>query len=179
MARIQTTPSPLPARCGILGKLHDGWASISIRFRMPKMILVAFDGSTQSEQALRTGIEWGALCGGEVHVIFVEELKGSILGMVKSSREEKVWDRLSTTFQKERRKIERRVAEIAVEDSLTIHTHTAMGDPREEILRYARFLNADLIVVGSRGRGTVERLLLGSVSSYVAGNSTVPTLIVP
>src|SRR5262249_11319872 len=41
------------------------------------------------------------------------------------------------------------------------------GDPREVILAEAERLNADSIFVGARGVGRMERLLLGSVSSYV------------
>ena len=146
---------------------------------MPKTILVAFDGSKPSERALRTGLEWGKICRGEVHAIFVTEVKGFLSEVLKSRGKGKVWDTMSTTFQTERLKIERQVANIASEDALTVYTHTTIGDPREEILRYAGLLGADLIVVGSRGRGTVERLLLGSVSSYVAANNSAPTLIVP
>jgi nucleotide-binding universal stress UspA family protein len=41
------------------------------------------------------------------------------------------------------------------------------GDPREEIVRLADTWAADLVVMGTRGLGTVERLVLGSVSAAV------------
>jgi nucleotide-binding universal stress UspA family protein len=52
------------------------------------------------------------------------------------------------------------------------------GSPHEEILRVGREVHADLIVVGRRGLGRVERVLLGSISERVAGFADCPVLIV-
>jgi nucleotide-binding universal stress UspA family protein len=41
------------------------------------------------------------------------------------------------------------------------------GSPKHTILEEAEAFNADLIVLGSHGRGRVERFLLGSVSLAV------------
>lgn len=51
------------------------------------------------------------------------------------------------------------------------------GEPGEAIVDAARSESADLIVVGSRGRGTVGRLLLGSVSEHVVSNARCPVLV--
>lgn len=51
------------------------------------------------------------------------------------------------------------------------------GDPRA-VLRTAG-AGADLVVVGSRGHGLLDRLLLGSVASALAHHPTVPTIVVP
>jgi nucleotide-binding universal stress UspA family protein len=53
------------------------------------------------------------------------------------------------------------------------------GDPGRLLCTLASELNVDVIVVGSRGLGAVKRLLLGSVSSYVAHNAPCAVLIVP
>ncbi len=53
------------------------------------------------------------------------------------------------------------------------------GDAADEIVRYAAEIGADTIVLGSRGRGRVVGLLLGSVSQKVANHAPQMTLIVP
>lgn len=51
------------------------------------------------------------------------------------------------------------------------------GDPRA-VLRTVSD-EADLLVVGSRGHGVLDRLLLGSVASALVHHPTVPTIVVP
>lgn len=57
-----------------------------------------------------------------------------------------------------------------------IKTIIRQGHPAEEILKAAREVKADLIVVGSRGKRTT-RLFMGSVSREVAHNADVPVMI--
>ena len=52
------------------------------------------------------------------------------------------------------------------------------GDPGESIIEAARAESADMIVVGSHGRGTVGRFLIGSVSDHVVRNAPCPVLVV-
>lgn len=52
------------------------------------------------------------------------------------------------------------------------------GDPAQEILRVAKALSADLIVLGSRGLGTIRGLLMGSVSHKVMNLSECPCMTV-
>lgn len=51
------------------------------------------------------------------------------------------------------------------------------GDPRSVL--GAASDGADLLVIGARGHGVLERLLLGSVASALAHHPTVPTIVVP
>jgi len=52
------------------------------------------------------------------------------------------------------------------------------GDPGEAIVNAAEAEDVDLIVVGSHGRGPVERFLLGSVSDFVVRHAGCPVLVV-
>jgi nucleotide-binding universal stress UspA family protein len=52
------------------------------------------------------------------------------------------------------------------------------GSPGPTLCESAERLSADVIVVGSRGRGAIKRALLGSVSTYVVHNAPCPVLVV-
>jgi nucleotide-binding universal stress UspA family protein len=53
------------------------------------------------------------------------------------------------------------------------------GDPAEAILDASHSEDADVIVLGSRPRLNVRRLILGSVSSEVARRATCDVVVVP
>ena len=54
----------------------------------------------------------------------------------------------------------------------------SVGDPADEILKAAKQLRAELIVIGARSLGPVKRLVLGSVSTKVMHESDCDVLIV-
>ncbi|XP_061174115.1 universal stress protein YxiE-like [Saccostrea echinata] len=51
------------------------------------------------------------------------------------------------------------------------------GKPESAIISKAEELNASLIVMGSRGLGTIRRTILGSVSEFVLHHSHIPVMI--
>lgn len=53
-----------------------------------------------------------------------------------------------------------------------------VGDPGEQIVAAAEAEGADLVVVGSHGRGAVERFFIGSVSDHVVRHAHCPVLVV-
>jgi nucleotide-binding universal stress UspA family protein len=59
-----------------------------------------------------------------------------------------------------------------------VSTRSSTGDPAEEIVALAKELEADLIVIGSRGHGRVAGLLLGSVAQKVLAHAACPVLVV-
>jgi nucleotide-binding universal stress UspA family protein len=68
----------------------------------------------------------------------------------------------------------------AVPDSVraycTVDTVLATGKPYREILRIAGEQQADLIVIGSHGRGAIDRLLFGSTAQHLVRHATCPVL---
>ena len=53
------------------------------------------------------------------------------------------------------------------------------GTPASKIIEVAKEWPADLVVMGSHGRGKIEGLLLGSVSQAVLHHAPCPVLVVP
>jgi nucleotide-binding universal stress UspA family protein len=61
--------------------------------------------------------------------------------------------------------------------SAPIVTRVVQGHPAQVLLDAAR--GADLLVVGSRGHGTLAGMLLGSVSQHCVQHSPCPVVVVP
>jgi nucleotide-binding universal stress UspA family protein len=59
-----------------------------------------------------------------------------------------------------------------------VRFETGYGPPAQVICETAEAMGADLIVVGSHGRGAVDRLLVGSVSHGVLNRAKQPVLVV-
>ncbi len=63
-------------------------------------------------------------------------------------------------------------------DEVSVKAVVKRGAPHETIVEYADEIGADVIVMGTHGRGGVERLLLGSVTEKVVRTARVPVLTV-
>jgi Universal stress protein UspA and related nucleotide-binding proteins len=61
----------------------------------------------------------------------------------------------------------------------TIHTLTKEGDFAELILKTAKEIHADIIILGSHSRKWLENIVMGSVTEKVLHHSTLPLLIIP
>ena len=126
---------------------------------------VGFDGSPESEIALRTAREFAAMYSGAIKAIRVVSLE--------EVRDDKpIPPDWSSAIEE---LIERHSEELAqfngVEGAVTY------GGPREGLIQAANDL--DLLIVGSRGYGPIGRLFQGSVSRYLVGRVTCPLLVLP
>lgn len=54
-----------------------------------------------------------------------------------------------------------------------------VAEPAAAIVRHARAARVDMVVMGTRGRGAIEGLLLGSVARKVVAGAGVPVAVVP
>jgi nucleotide-binding universal stress UspA family protein len=54
-----------------------------------------------------------------------------------------------------------------------------VGDPAEELARLAADAQAAMVVLGTRGRGSIRSSVLGSVSRALTCNSTAPVVVCP
>lgn len=61
----------------------------------------------------------------------------------------------------------------------TIDTVVEEGDSAESILKTAKKIHADVIVIGTHSRKWLENILLGSITEKVLRNSTIPLFIIP
>jgi nucleotide-binding universal stress UspA family protein len=66
----------------------------------------------------------------------------------------------------------------AADDEIRLESRLVEGDPVAAILREADLVQCDLIVMGTRGRSEVSRVLAGSVAEAVARRARCPVLTV-
>ena len=142
-------------------------------------VLLAVDGSKESHLATRAAVEVAGTAGSELHVLSVLETAQLLPQMPYTGPE--AWETIGTFEEAEQhtRRLLSGVSErVEAEGSLVKESHLALGKPEKEIVRLAGELDAELVVLGSRGLGAVGRVLLGSVSDSVVRHAHCSVLVV-
>ena len=134
-------------------------------------ILLAVDGSDHSLKAAKVAGDLARLSGGTLHVVTAYDELPHYLGEPNLSKaiaeRTQVAEKILTATLEE-------IGEIPGEcDSEYLE-----GSPAETILREAETHNADLIIMGTRGRGEMRSLLLGSQSHKVLSEASCPVMLV-
>jgi nucleotide-binding universal stress UspA family protein len=140
-------------------------------------ILVALDGSDVSQRALIETIDLAKLMNARMQVICVIETVTSAL----NSRDRPIGMdtfELYTLLEKEGKDVLDEAEKYCADTGIAVTAHLRQGDAGTEIISLSEQDNCDLIVVGSRGKSGINRLFLGSVSSYVVKNNRVTTMVV-
>lgn len=143
---------------------------------MFRKLLLPTDGSDPSIAAADIAIEIARLEKVPLHAVFV--IEPYAFGNAVETRPVEPADydeqaRKGATFAFERIVQAASAQGVHCETSITEHAQAAVG-----IVETAASIGADLIVMGSRGRGGMARLVLGSVAAKVLELSRVPVLIV-
>jgi nucleotide-binding universal stress UspA family protein len=134
-------------------------------------ILVATDGSEPSAQALEVAIDLAKQSGAALAVISVRPPRAAGRGGTGAPM-----------LEVEEFEGPAHIAGAAVQQArdagVTATPHEAHGDVVDCIVAAATTLGADLLVVGSRGKGPISGAVLGSVSHALVRRSPVPVTIV-
>jgi len=140
-----------------------------------RKILVGYDGSDASKRAVMRAVSLARSLGAKITIATVLPPPVVFLGelMVPESID------MKSLEEPAKRELEKLVTEVKETSGVEADYAILMGDPAEELVSYAEENDYDLIVVGRRGRGGLERLILGSVSSKVVSISkNVDVLVV-
>jgi nucleotide-binding universal stress UspA family protein len=138
-----------------------------------KKILIATDGSASAREAIEFGLELAEEHAAEVtfvHVVPVLDRSFADGIGVPAAIPHQI-DEL------DRKPLEDALA-LAAEQDVDAKAELLAGLPVDEIVACADSLDADLIVVGSRGRGAFATALLGSISRGVLHEARRPVLVV-
>jgi nucleotide-binding universal stress UspA family protein len=139
-------------------------------------LLVAVDGSEHAERALAEAVDFAKDTGAALTIsTVVPDLSTWALGGPFAAPLDfvAVHKDMVTAYQ------EMLDAALArVPDELNPQTVLLQGRPAQALLEQVRSGGHDLVVIGSRGRGGVKAMVLGSVSQEVLHGSSVPVLVV-
>lgn len=141
------------------------------------VVLVPVDFSDPSRRAMAWAFDYGQRAPCDIHLLHVVERHFTLRDLVDPSAERLKVElaEVSEAAQQELEAMAPKSEDRALLGEL--HHHVAVGRPAEEILRLARELDADLIVMGTHGlSGAVERLFVGSVAQKVV--RTAPCTVV-
>jgi nucleotide-binding universal stress UspA family protein len=139
----------------------------------PMRVLLALDDSQQSEEAVRAVSERPWPAGTQVRVMTVLEPG---IPPPPSMAEIMLESRSADTVQQNERQAAEHLTRKAAESLTTVQGESVVreGDPSSVIVEEAAQWPADLIVMGSSGKGGLKRLFLGSVSKRSLRRRLVP-----
>ncbi|MFP8952092.1 universal stress protein [Natrialbaceae archaeon A-arb3/5] len=135
-------------------------------------ILVPTDGSAEGERALTYAFELAQTHNATIHALYVVNPSG--YGGLPM---ETAWEGINDALRDEGETAVERVEELSPED-VPVETTVLDGSPSQTIVEEATLDGCDLIVMGTHGRGGIDRLLLGSVTERVVRSAPVPVLTV-
>jgi nucleotide-binding universal stress UspA family protein len=138
---------------------------------MFRKILVAVDGSPNSDRAVEAAAEVAAAHASDMticHVFYIpEHYVTDLAGPLRAAMRE------------DAEKILEHASSVAKENGVEAATHLIQeGHPADAILDFATELGVGLIVVGVRGKTGDRARAMGSVSGTIASNATASVLLV-
>jgi nucleotide-binding universal stress UspA family protein len=140
---------------------------------MIKRIVLALDGSPESDHALPVAQELAAGLGASVTIVHVREmmLAPVVGGVPRRIDEEQVESAVRADLES--------LLAAGIDAELRIVASTSTGGPAHEIADVAKEIDAGLIIAGVRGHSLIKGLLVGSVAHRLPYVATCPILTVP
>lgn len=153
-------------------------AEHSRRPREPQHVVVGIDYSDDSERALYAAFE--AIRGNQatLHVLAVAQGEGPRLPpeLTEDAKRRFLEEAHATLDRYVAERLEALTSAEGV-DRARVRTSVDFGDPAERLLALADAVDADLIVIGPRGKTGMDRLLVGSVADQVLRHAHCSVLI--
>ena len=139
----------------------------------PTRILLATDGSPHAELAAMKAVDLAKSTKARLHVVAVgRTFPAAVYDVYTEAGREDLRREAQEILDKQVGKIEEAGGTVAI-------AHLKMNERRDEaIVHLAEDIDADLIVIGSRGFGGLRRALLGNVADSVVRHAHCPVLVV-
>ena len=134
---------------------------------LPERILLPTDGSEDAIRATEAASDLAKRSGAELHVVHVwHDVRGFAHDFVKRELKRQGQEIL-----------DEQVERIRASGGGIAKAHIRKGRTSNEVIALCKEIDAGLLVVGSRGLGTVQRILMGSQSEEIVHHAQVPVLV--
>jgi len=143
-------------------------SKISVSF---SNILIPVDFSAPSEKAAEYALSLAKRDKAVLHVVHVVNVNNDIAAFFVTSGLEDMTSDAELKLKKFREK--------NLKGYTNIKTSVLSGVPHQQVLGFAKKNKCDLIVIGSHGKGSVDRFLVGSNTERVIRKAQCPVLVVP
>ena len=139
-------------------------------------ILLATDGSKDADLAARAAMDLSNRTGAELHVVHARQ-DVRLAGIPPTVTQDEYTRALERWEQDDREFLEEQAERLRIAGGTVAEAHLKKGRAADEIAGLAEELGASLIAMGSRGLGTIKRLVVGSVSEGVVSLAPCPVLV--
>jgi nucleotide-binding universal stress UspA family protein len=146
-----------------------------------KCILVPLDGDPDHEAGLDMAIELSQTCQAKLHLVMVVHELSTLPGEQKASAV-LLPSVMSALLDISREEGERYLVDLVgklLDKNIPLTGEVQRGDPAKEIVRAARDVQADMIVLGTHSKSAMDAFWFGSVTPKIATQTHIPLLLVP
>ena len=134
-----------------------------------KPVVVGIDGSNDSKAALQWAVEYGKRFDVQVYAVAVWELPLAFGNMA-------TYPETGAQVEERTSKVLNEAVQEAVGADSGVLQRTERGHPAKTLVELSE--SAELLVLGTRGRGAFRGMLLGSVSQHCASHSKCPFVVI-
>jgi nucleotide-binding universal stress UspA family protein len=142
----------------------------------PKTIAVGVDGSQTSVKAAQIAAAMARSWKAKLLIISVVRTPEGWWGIGGAPPSPEA---LSAALVEGQEQVLREVEGAVSLDGIDYETIQELGDPSSKIINVIEERTVDLLVIGRRGAGLAERIMLGSVADQLCHGSPVPVMVIP
>ncbi|MFC7096587.1 universal stress protein [Halobaculum marinum] len=142
-------------------------------------LLVATDGSDAAAPAERVGVDLAAALGAHLTAVSAVDEAAALSAVAGGALSQDTIAAVRRSLGERADDAIKGVLTRATDAGVDADSEVLMGEPSAAVRDYSSDIGADLIVVGTHGRGGIRRVVLGSVAERVIRGADRPVLVVP
>ena len=142
----------------------------------PNVIVAATDGSDQSLRAANAAAALARTNDAQLYIVTVVRPPEGWWGIVGAPPPA---ESLGNALADAQRVVLEKTVQAVDLSGVRYETIEEVGDPANQLAAFAESRDADLLVIGQRGAGLVERIMVGSVADRLLHIAKTPVLVVP